>query len=56
MKDHPNKCDYCGKFIAWLDIENDHAISKIHPDNEYHGEYHESVCKRCNKKDIYELR
>jgi hypothetical protein len=46
----PNKCDFCGKFIAWDDIENGKAISIIHPDNEYHGEYHESICKKCKKE------
>ena len=46
----PNKCDFCGKFIKWDDIESGKAISIIHPDNEYHAEYHESVCKKCNKE------
>jgi hypothetical protein len=47
----PNKCDDCGKFISWNDIENGDAISLIHPDTEFNSEWHESVCKICNKKD-----
>ncbi len=45
----PNKCDYCGKFISWDDIDKGYAVNKIHPDNEFHYEYHELICKRCNK-------
>lgn len=47
----PNKCDDCGKFIPWDDIESGKAISHIHPDTEFNSEWHESVCKRCNNKE-----
>ena len=43
------RCDGCGKFIAYADIENGDAVRNFIPDTEYSSEQTEYLCKKCNE-------
>ena len=48
----PN-CNYCGKFIAWKDINSGNAkYEMIIPDSYYTQEEWETVCKKCLPKRV----
>ena len=45
------KCDICGKFISYKDIENEKAVNRLDtPDSYFSFEKYESKCKNCRKK------
>lgn len=45
------KCDYCGKFISYIDLQEDKAYHLMKtPDSLISTEEWESCCKSCNKK------
>lgn len=51
------KCDECGRFIAYKDIEDGVAIHHpITPDSDYTNEYFETLCKLHTQKSIVECR
>ena len=56
MNNDPIKCDECGKFIAYKDLEDGLAINNMHHEWDWYAEdvieKIESICKRCNKKEI----
>ena len=44
------KCDVCGKFISYSDLDSGMAIRKmITPDSDYSGEEWETLCKNHNR-------
>jgi hypothetical protein len=49
------KCDACGKFISYKDIEDKIAIHRIYHEWDYFQEdtreNNESTCKNCIKKE-----
>lgn len=46
-----NRCNECGKFIAFKDFENGSAKRElITPDSEYTKEEYSTVCSKCNKE------
>jgi hypothetical protein len=49
MNRYPIKCNYCGKFIKYSDIENGDAKFIFVPDSEVSSEVIEHICKNCNK-------
>jgi hypothetical protein len=45
------KCDLCGRFISYKDLQNDEAYNiMITPDSDISFEEFEACCKSCNKK------
>jgi len=41
-----NKCNACGRFISFFDLENGHATRKIEtPDSEFSCESWETLCR-----------
>jgi hypothetical protein len=52
MKDKSIKCIYCGKFISYIEIENNRTGFYFEPDNEFGGEIIEHWHLEC--KDKYE--
>jgi hypothetical protein len=45
------KCDDCGRFIPYADLENGGATHVlIYPDSLYTCETWETVCSRCNSR------
>jgi len=52
-KNNKFKCDFCGHFISYQDLENDESKhSMITPDSHYSIEEWETICKKCNKREI----
>lgn len=52
MKDASERfrCDICGRYIAFIDFENNNASRKlITPDSEYSTEEYETVCTQHNE-------
>ena len=46
------KCDACGRFISYDDIDSGRAVNKmITPDSDYSAEEWEILCKRCKDKE-----
>ncbi len=46
------KCDYCGRFISYNDIDNNKAVYKmIQPDSEFGPETWTSYHKECKEKE-----
>jgi len=42
------KCDVCGKFISYKDIESGVADRRLlTPDSEFTAETYETLCKKC---------
>jgi len=49
-KQHWNKCDDCGKFIAYLDFDSGKAERKLStPSSHFTREEYETLCKKCAK-------
>lgn len=47
----PPKCDYCGRFISYKDLEEGVATFKmIYPDSAFTSESWEGCCKKCKLK------
>ena len=45
----PPKCDECGKFVAYADLESGAALHTMHmPDSEFSAETWETLCAKCN--------
>ncbi len=43
------KCDNCGKFVSYKDIEKGYALSQLlTPDSEFTAETYETLCRKCN--------
>ncbi len=51
MNKDPIKCDNCGKFIAYDDIDNGAICNMITPDTEVSNECYETICKKCNSNE-----
>ena len=46
------KCDTCGKFISYKDLEAGKACHELlWPDNHFAGETYSSECRKCYKKE-----
>ena len=44
------KCDICGKFVSYEDLEVGEATRTMRlPDSHYSIETWETICKRCKK-------
>lgn len=44
------RCDFCGKFISYEDLERGEAYRVLlTPSSEYSEEEFETCCKSCNK-------
>ena len=43
-----NRCDCCGKFIAFQDFDNGAKRVMVTPDRAYSAEEYETVCNKCN--------
>jgi len=42
------KCDNCGRFISYTDIENDLAmVAQTYPSSHFTNEEYETLCKVC---------
>lgn len=49
MNSDPIKCDECGKFVAYADLESGAAKSTyVTPDSHFSDERIEFLCRRCN--------
>lgn len=42
-----NKCDKCGKFIAYINFENGATRKLKTPDSHFSNESYDTTCKRC---------
>jgi len=51
MSDKWNRCDVCGKFIAFDDFGKDACRVLVTPDSEYTREEYETLCKNHNQGD-----
>ena len=51
------KCDYCGKFVSYKDIEDGKVVSQmVTPDSYFTKEEYETICKSCvNQRREYEV-
>lgn len=52
MENFSIKCDNCGKYISFEDL--DKGLAQRHmitPDSEYSKEQYETLCKSCIKED-----
>lgn len=50
-KNNKFKCDICGHFISFEDLDNGHAIhSMIFSDSHCSYETWQTVCKECNNE------
>lgn len=47
----PIKCEYCGKFISYEDVENGNAKHVFCPDSHFSGEATYWICKKCKEKE-----
>lgn len=48
-----NRCDYCGKFISFSDLDSGKASRKlVTPDSYLSKEEYETVCSKCNAKEM----
>lgn len=48
----PERCDYCGRFIAYADFHNDSAWHEmITPDSHCSREVWSSLCRKHNTKE-----
>lgn len=46
------KCDVCGKFIAYADLDEGKAIHHMSaPDSHFGSEQWETLCKKCRIKE-----
>lgn len=45
-----NRCDFCGRFIAYNDFDNGASREMILPDSDYSNETYETICIKCNYK------
>jgi hypothetical protein len=53
-KDLWNKCDICGRIIAYADFDSGKAITRmITPDSDVSYEQFETLCKEHYKKEKY---
>jgi hypothetical protein len=51
LKNGRIKCDFCGRFIPYKDLQNDEAYNiMITPYSDISFEEFESCCKPCNQK------
>jgi hypothetical protein len=51
-----NRCDVCGKFISYKDLDDGLAVRHMKtPDTHFTAETWETLCRRCNKifKEVY---
>jgi hypothetical protein len=48
-RDQWNRCDVCGRFIAFEDFENGAVRRLVTPDAEGTREEYETLCKDCAK-------
>lgn len=46
-----NRCDACGKFIAFEDFDKGAKRKFITPDSYYSKETYETLCVKCNLKE-----
>lgn len=46
-RDHWNRCDVCGKFIAIADFDNGAVRVMATPDTAFSAESYETMCIRC---------
>jgi hypothetical protein len=55
MKGNPFRCDYCGRFISYEDLESGQAETyEIFPDSEYSVETwatHHIACKEASESE-----
>ena len=52
MKNERIRCDACGRFISFQDLENNVAThTMVLPDSDYSIETWESTCKICSAKE-----
>jgi hypothetical protein len=55
MNKDPIKCDECGKFIAYKDIDDSSAFCCMYHVYDWFAgdviEKYKSLCKKCNKKE-----
>lgn len=47
---NPIRCEWCGKFIAYAEIDSGEATCKWEPDSHFGPERSEWSCGACNKK------
>lgn len=44
-----NRCEYCGKFVSFKDIEEGKVVHKLlYPDSQFTKETYETYHKSCN--------
>jgi hypothetical protein len=47
-----NRCDVCGRFIAYKDFDDGKARRcMVTPDSDYSSEAYETLCIKCNGKE-----
>ena len=51
-----NRCDNCGKFIAYADFGNGAARRLVTPDSEFSREEYETLCKKCSQARVDRIR
>ena len=44
-----NRCDRCGKFIAYDDFDNGALRVFVEPDSHFGPEIYETLCIKCNE-------
>lgn len=50
-----NRCDHCGKFIAYKDFESGAAIRRmLTPDSYYSKESYTTLCKKDRRMDDFD--
>jgi len=53
-KDPWNKCNRCGRFIAYKDFENGATRFMLTPDSAYSVEDFETLCIKCAKQEAHD--
>lgn len=52
ISNSPLKCDDCGKFVAYADLDSGKARhTLVTPDSDYSAETFDTTCARCTKKE-----
>ena len=50
-KDHWNKCDVCGRFVSFVDLDSGNATRiLVLPDSDYSTETYETLCQKHKDK------
>lgn len=47
-----NRCDECGRFIAFKDFDDGAIRQMVTPDSDYSAETWETICKDCVRGDL----